>query len=354
MKRLFAAALLCMVMITGVFSVTAAATGNPATSSATEAYGITCPDSDSGRHSYVTETTKISCTKAEKVLKCSVCGEVISTTEIEIDDHTVETVPAVAATCTTAGKTAGTKCSVCNVILSGCEEIAATGHTEEVIHAVAATCTTAGKTAGTKCSVCNAILSGCEVIPAAGHTVVTVPGKEATCTATGLTEGSKCSVCDEVLVAQETVAKLPHDNKVTIFGYEATCTKDGLTDGKKCSVCGTITKKQEKIPAAHVEETVPGKKATCTETGLTDGKKCSVCGEVLVEQEKIPATGHSTTSGTCEYCGKTLGSSGGSSSSGLDNVPKTGDITPYGLFLMMGLSAIAAMAWFGRKVFCTK
>ena len=42
------------------------------------------------------------------------------------------------------------------------------GRTTEVA-AVDATCTTAGTTAGTKCSTCSVILSGCETVPALGH-----------------------------------------------------------------------------------------------------------------------------------------------------------------------------------------
>lgn len=43
------------------------------------------------------------------------------------------------------------------------------GHTPVDVAAVEATCETAGKTAGTKCSVCEKILSGCEDVPALGH-----------------------------------------------------------------------------------------------------------------------------------------------------------------------------------------
>ncbi|MBR3738372.1 MAG: hypothetical protein IKN26_06505, partial [Eubacterium sp.] len=84
-----------------------------------------------------------------------------------------------AATCTAAGNSAYWSCDRCNKFFSDAEgetEIAenswvipATGHTEETIPAVAATCTTAGATAGVKCSVCDTILTAPEVIPALGH-----------------------------------------------------------------------------------------------------------------------------------------------------------------------------------------
>ena len=72
--------------------------------------------------------------------------------------------------------------------------------------AVEATCTTAGKTAGKHCSVCNEVLVAQEEVAAKGHTEVVDEAVEATCTETGLTAGKHCSVCNEVLVAQEEVA----------------------------------------------------------------------------------------------------------------------------------------------------
>ena len=84
-------------------------------------------------------------------------------------EHTSVEVAEVPATCTSAGKTAGTKCSVCGTILSGCEVIPVVDHTVETVAEVPATCTSAGRTAGTKCSVCGEILSGCDTIGALGH-----------------------------------------------------------------------------------------------------------------------------------------------------------------------------------------
>lgn len=45
----------------------------------------------------------------------------------------------------------------------------ALGHTEEAVEAVAATCTEAGLTAGTKCSVCGEVIVAQEEVPALGH-----------------------------------------------------------------------------------------------------------------------------------------------------------------------------------------
>ncbi len=280
------------------------------------------------------------------------CGHT-ETKEIPANGHTEETIPAVPATCTETGLTAGVKCSVCQKVLTaqqtvpaldhawnageittpaacledgvmtytctrtGCgetytEKIPATGHTEATVPGKAATCTEDGLTDGKKCSVCGEITVKQTAIPAKGHSEVTVPGKAATCTKTGLTDGKKCSVCGVVTLKQETIPAKGHTEEI-IPGKGATCTKTGLTEGKKCSVCGEITVKQETIPAkGHTEEIIPGKDATCTEDGLTDGKRCTVCGVTTVKQTTIPAKGHAWNGGvditpaTCTTDGEKL------------------------------------------------
>ena len=54
------------------------------------------------------------------------------------------------------------------------ETIPATGHTEETIEAVEATCTVAGSTEGSKCSVCGEILVEPKEIQALGHSFTVV------------------------------------------------------------------------------------------------------------------------------------------------------------------------------------
>ncbi len=139
-------------------------------------------------------------------------------------------------------------------------------HTEEAIPAVDATCTETGLTAGTKCSVCGEILVAQEEIPALGHTEETIPGYAADCKNAGLTDGVKCAVCGEILTAQEEIAALGHTEE-DIPAVDATCTEAGLTAGVKCSVCGEILTAQKEIPA----------------TGHTYGDShdtdCDVCGE---------------------------------------------------------------------------
>ena len=224
-------------------------------------------------------------------ISCSVCGTVIKAQEVipakghSWNEGEITTAP----TCENAGVKTYT-CTVCNATKT--EAIDATGHTPIEVAEQPATCTEAGHKAGTKCSVCDAILSGMEEIPATGHTEVIDAAKAPTCTETGLTEGKHCSVCNKVLVAQEVIPAKGH-TEVVDPAVEPTCTEPGKTEGKHCSVCNEIIVAQTEIPAkGHTEVIDAAKAPTCTEPGLTEGKHCSVCNEVIVKQEVIPATGH--------------------------------------------------------------
>ena len=200
--------------------------------------------------------------------------------------------PAVKPTCTEAGKTEGSHCSVCGKILKAQEEIKASGHKEVIDSAVEPTCTKPGLTAGKHCSVCGKVLVAQDVIPANGHDEVIDPAVEPTCTKPGLTEGKHCSVCQEVLVAQNVIPASGH-KEVIDQSVKPTCTKSGLTEGKHCSVCQEVLVAQKEIPASgHKEVVDQAVKPTCTKPGLTEGKHCSVCQEVLVAQNAIPASGH--------------------------------------------------------------
>ena len=236
-------------------------------------------------------TTSPTCENAGvKTYTCTVCNAT-KTEAIDATGHTPVEVAEQPATCTEAGHTAGTKCSVCAAILSGMEEIPATGHTEVIDAAKAPTCTEPGKTEGKHCSVCGEVITAQKEIPALGHSwgewTVTTP---ASCTATG----EETRTCDRCAATEKReLAKTGH-TEVVDPAVEATCTATGLTEGKHCSVCHAVIVAQEVVPMKeHTVVTVPGKAATCTEAGLTDGEKCSVCGKELKAQETIKALGHS-------------------------------------------------------------
>ena len=236
-------------------------------------------------------TTSPTCENAGvKTYTCTVCNAT-KTEAIDATGHTPVEVAEQPATCTEAGHTAGTKCSVCDAILSGMEEIPATGHTEVIDAAKAPTCTETGLTEGKHCSVCNTVLVAQEVIPAKGHTEVVDPAVEPTCTKPGKTEGKHCSVCKEIIVAQEEIPAKGH-TEVIDAAKAPTCTEPGLTEGSHCSICNEVIKKQEVLPAAgHKPEVRNAVEATLTTPGYTGDTYCSVCNELLEEGKEIPKTG---------------------------------------------------------------
>lgn len=125
-------------------------------------------------------------------------------------------------------------------------------HTPETIPAVAATCTSTGLTEGSKCSECGEILVAQKEVAMAAHTIQIIPGKAATCTEKGLTDGEYCTVCKQTVKEQVEIDLLPH-TPVTVEEKLPTATEDGHTAGTKCSVCGTVLTGCEVIKAATIK-----------------------------------------------------------------------------------------------------
>ena len=104
------------------------------------------------------------------------------------------------ATCTEKGYTGDAFCVWCNTQLVKGSETALKDHTPVEVKEVPATCTENGTKAGTKCSVCETVLSGCEVITSEGHNYVKQDDAvAATCTENGKEASEKCSACDDVI-----------------------------------------------------------------------------------------------------------------------------------------------------------
>ena len=203
-------------------------------------------------HSYNTTVTAPTCTEVGYTTHtCSVCEYTYYSDTVAANGHTEVVDAAIAATCTTAGKTEGKHCSVCEAVLVAQEEVAALGHTEIVDAAVAATCTTTGKTEGKHCSVCEAVLVAQEEVAANGHIEVVDAAIAATCTTAGKTEGKHCSVCNEVLVAQEVVAALGHEFKTYAYNNDATTDADGTKTAiceRGCGATDTKVAEGTKLP----------------------------------------------------------------------------------------------------------
>ena len=236
----------------------------------------------------VVEATCTTSGSFEGVVYCTVCGQEVSRTPVIVNakGHTAVTDQGYAATCTSAGLTDGSHCSVCNAVITAQTVIPATGHTVVVDEASAPTCTSTGLTQGSHCSVCNAVLTAQTVIPATGHTVVVDEAYAPTCTAVGKTQGSHCSVCGTVLTAQEDIAALGHTPLASVRENETASTcivNGGYDDVVYCSVCGgEISREHTSFDlASHKagawETTVP---ATYTSTG-TQVKRCTVCSATI-------------------------------------------------------------------------
>jgi hypothetical protein len=123
-------------------------------------------------------------------------------------------------TCTEVGYTTHV-CSVCEHTYNS-DTVAANGHTEVVDAAVAATCTTAGKTEGKHCSVCNEVIVPQTMVAALGHNYGDyVYNNDATTNADG-TKTATCSRCGEKDTRPAAGTKLPEPEKGTAVSESAT------------------------------------------------------------------------------------------------------------------------------------
>lgn len=213
-------------------------------------------------------------------------GNYTFTARYELHNHTYTPVEGSAATCTEAGIKAHYTCTCGRLFTADGETytevmqedllIPATGHTEEKIPAVAATCTEAGSTAGVKCSVCGEILEKPVTIPATGHTEEEIPAVAATCTTAGSTAGVECSVCGEILEEPETIAALGHSWDEGTVTTEPTCTETGIRTFTCARGCGET--KTESVPAAgHSYGNWSVKTAPTAETAGVLVRVCEVC-----------------------------------------------------------------------------
>ena len=200
-------------------------------------------------------------------------------------------------------------------------------HILEVVKVVPATCTTAGKTEGVRCAthrnydcMVNGVLVNGIVepqdVPAIGHhapgqpnaNTIYVPGHDATCSHEGMVQHYTCLLCKEDLayVNNTTVGEIvahsslfiPRNNNHihthVLPAQAAYCTRSGLTAGLYCDDChSVVTPQTVTAPLGHARQVIPAIAATCTTAGKTEGAVCSRCNEVIIPQKDIAALGHS-------------------------------------------------------------
>ena len=179
-------------------------------------------------HSYTTTVVAPTCTANGYTLhKCSVCGTSYKDSTTKATGHSYgNSVVTKQPTCTSEG-TAIKTCTKCNATVT--EKLPAKGHTAVTDKGYPATCTTAGKTDGSHCSVCNTVIKVQTVINATGHKS---SGWIVDKTASIGVKGSKhkeCTVCKKVL---ET-AEIPALSRISISKASVTLsTSTYAYDGK--------------------------------------------------------------------------------------------------------------------------
>lgn len=216
-----------------------------------------------------TVTKPAACTESGvKARKCSRCKETEKET-IPATGHTEAEDAAVAATCTTAGKTAGSHCLVCNTIIKAQEEIPATGHSFGKWEKVKApTCMGRGSVKRA-CDICGYI--EIKDIAANGHvwnTDYTVD-KQPTCTETG-SKSIHCRNCREVKDVKA-IEALGHTLGDWIIDKPATAEAAGSRH-KECTVCKAVLEKEEiKKLGPPAYKIIDGAESTWTQNTNTDG-----------------------------------------------------------------------------------
>ena len=186
-------------------------------------------------------------------------------------------------------------------------------HTPVTDAAIAAACTTEGKTEGSHCSVCGEVLVAQQSIPATGHTPVTDPAVAPTSTTTGLTEGSHCSVCGTVLVAQQAVSKqVVSQTTVYVTGVKFETNSVSMSQGETSWLIATVSPANatnQKVSYSTSDKNIayidsngilcgvgPGT-ATITATTEDGGKtaSCTVTVASKIQKQSLPQKGKNGT-----------------------------------------------------------
>ena len=179
-------------------------------------------------HKYVDTVIAPTCTTGGYTLhKCSVCSTSYKDSTTKATGHSYgNSVVTKQPTCTSGG-TAIKTCTKCNATVT--EKLPAKGHTAVTDKGYPATCTTAGKTDGSHCSVCNTVIKAQTTITATGHkSSGWIVDKAASIGVKG-SKHKECTVCKKVL---ET-AEIPALSRISISKASVTLsTSTYAYDGK--------------------------------------------------------------------------------------------------------------------------
>ena len=186
-------------------------------------------------HKYVDTVIAPTCTTDGYTLhKCSVCGTSYKDNTTKATGHSYgNSVVTKQPTCTSVG-TAIKTCTKCNATVT--EKLPAKGHTAVTDKGYPATCTTAGKTDGSHCSVCNTVIKAQTVINATGHkSSGWIVDKAASIGVKG-SKHKECTVCKKVLETAEipalsriSISKASVTLSTSTYAYDGKAKKPGVT-----------------------------------------------------------------------------------------------------------------------------
>ena len=186
-------------------------------------------------HKYANTVVAPTCTTDGYTLhKCSVCGTSYKDSTTKATGHSYgNSVVTKQPTCTSEG-TAIKTCTKCNATVT--EKLPAKGHTAVTDKGYPATCTTAGKTDGSHCSVCNTVIKAQTVINATGHkSSGWIVDKAASIGVKG-SKHKECTVCKKVLETAEipalsriSISKASVTLSTSTYAYDGKAKKPGVT-----------------------------------------------------------------------------------------------------------------------------
>ena len=186
-------------------------------------------------HKYADTVVAPTCTTDGYTLhKCSVCGTSYKDSTTKATGHSYgNSVVTKQPTCTSEG-TAIKTCTKCNATVT--EKLPEKGHTAVTDKGYPATCTTAGKTDGSHCSVCNTVIKVQTVINATGHkSSGWIVDKAASIGVKG-SKHKECTVCKKVLETAEipalsriSISKASVTLSTSTYAYDGKAKKPGVT-----------------------------------------------------------------------------------------------------------------------------